>query len=173
MPSDGPALRVEAYVVTPNGNVKPVHFPPSSIDSEGSVVRGRKAEISVPLSIAGQYLVEVMYSNGFPAFNAPVVYGGSVVALMPNEYDAVSKETDSSLSDVVPNALRFINAIRKKAGKEPLASDATLQRLAQYKANDMAANNYVGHDDSAGQKITGTAKRAGIEISGSVGENVA
>lgn len=92
---------------------------------------------------------------------------------MPNEYDAVSKETDSNLSDVVPNALRFINAIRKKAGKEPLVSDSALQNLAQFKANDMAANNYVGHDDSAGQKITGTAKRAGIEIAGSVGENVA
>ncbi len=26
LPSDGPALRVEAYVVAPNGSVKPVHF---------------------------------------------------------------------------------------------------------------------------------------------------
>lgn len=92
---------------------------------------------------------------------------------MPNEYDAVTKETDSNLSDVVPNALRFMNAIRKKAGKSPLSSDETLERLAQFKANDMADHNYVGHDDSAGQKITGTAKRAGVEISGSVGENVA
>ena len=171
--SDGPALRTEAYLVSPDGNVKTLRFDASDIDSEGSVVRGRKVELSVPLADVGQYLVEVMYSNGFPAFNGPVVHKGSVVALMPNEYDAVTKETDSNLSDVVPNALRFMNAIRKKAGKSPLSSDETLERLAQFKANDMADHNYVGHDDSAGQKITGTAKRAGIEISGSVGENVA
>ena len=92
---------------------------------------------------------------------------------MPNEYDSVTKETDSNLSDVVPNALRFINAIRKKVGKSALVGDETLQELAQFKANDMASHNYVGHDDSSGQKITGTAKRAGIQVYGSVGENVA
>lgn len=72
--SDGPALRTEAYLVSPDGNVKTLRFDPSDIDSEGAVVRGRKVELSVPLSDAGQYLVEVMYSNGFPAFNGPVVH---------------------------------------------------------------------------------------------------
>lgn len=171
--SDGPSLRTEAYLISPDGNVKTLRFASSDIDSEGFVVRGRKAEFSVPLSAAGQYMVEIMYSSGFPAFNGPVVHKGNVVALMPNEYDAVSKETDSNLSDVVPNALRFMNAIRKKAGKPALTSDPTLEQLAKYKANDMAEHNYVGHDDSVGHKISGTAKRAGIQIAGGVGENVA
>ena len=85
----------------------------------------------------------------------------------------MTKETDSDLSDVSANALRFVNAIRKKAGKPALVSDSTLESLARFKANDMAENNYVGHNDSAGQKINGTAKRAGIAVSGSMGENVA
>ena len=37
----------------------------------------------------------------------------------------------------------------------------------------MADHNYVGHDDSRGEKIGHTAKRAGIPVTGSLGENVA
>lgn len=171
--SNGPTLRADTYLIAPNGSVSTHRFAAADLDSNGFVARGRKVELDVPLSDAGQYLVEIMYSNGFPAFNGPVVHKEGVVALMPNEYDSVTKETDSNLDDVVPNALRFINAIRKKVGKAALASDDTLRELAQFKANDMASHNYVGHDDSTGQKITGTAKRAGIQVYGSVGENVA
>lgn len=169
----GPALRADTYLIAPDGNVSTHRFAASDLDTDGAIVRGRKASLDVPLPDAGQYIVEVMYSTGFPAFNGPVVSKTNVVAIMPNEYDAVTKETDSSLTDVVPNALRFINAIRKKTGKSPLQTDSTLAELARFKANDMADHNYVGHDDSTGVKITGTAKRAGIVITGSVGENVA
>ena len=41
------------------------------------------------------------------------------------------------------------------------------------KATDMANNNYVGHVDSKGVRILGTAKNNGIEVVGAVGENVA
>ncbi len=114
-----------------------------------------------------------MYSNGFPAYNGPVVHKSGVAAILPNEYDSMGKDTDSDVSIAPQNALRFVNAIRKKAGKPPLVLDATLGRLARFKAEDMAEHNYVGHDDSAGAKINGTAKRAGIEIGTSLGENVA
>ena len=66
-----------------------------------------------------------------------------------------------------------MNALRKKVGKNALVTDSTLETLARFKANDMADHNYVGHDDSTGQKINGTAKRAGIAVTGGMGENVA
>lgn len=51
--------------------------------------------------------------------------------------------------------------------------DANLTALADFKAKDMTNNLYVGHVDSRGEYILGTAKRAGIRVLGSVGENVA
>lgn len=171
--ANAPALRNEMYLIAPSGNVITQKFPADALGADGYVVRGKKAEFDVSLREDGQYMVEVMYATGFPAFNGPVSHGAGAVPLLSNEYDAVTKDTDSDLSDVVPNALRFVNAVRKKVGKPALVSDPELQRLAQFKANDMADHNYVGHDDSTGQKITGTAKRAGIAVAGSVGENVA
>lgn len=173
LPKNGPALRTEMYLVTPSGGVVTVPFPASSLGNDGAVVRGRRSEFLIPLNEPGQYLAEIMYANGFPAYNAPFAYASPVVALLPNEFDSVSKEIDASADDVVPNALRFINALRKKVGLGPLKSDSTLESLALYKASDMADNAYVGHDDSRGQKLPGTAKRAGIPVSGSIGENVA
>lgn len=171
--ANAPALRNEAYLIAPSGNVITQAFPSNALGADGYVARGKKTEFEIPLHEDGQYMFEVMYATGFPAFNGPVSHGAGAVPLLQNEYDAATKDTDSDLSDVVPNALRFVNAVRKKVGKAALVSDPDLDRLARFKANDMADHNYVGHDDSAGQKIIGTATRAGITIAGSVGENVA
>lgn len=171
--SGGPNLRTEAYLMAPNGDVTPHVFPSSETGADGYVAKGRSATLRIPLSNPGQYLVEVMYSNGFPAYNGPIVHQSGVASILPNEYDSMGKDTDSDVSVAPQNALRFINAIRKKAGKPALVLDSNLERLARFKAEDMAENNYVGHDDSAGAKINGTAKRAGIEIGSSLGENVA
>ena len=72
--ANGPDLRTEAYLIAPDGSVSSHSFPSASTDSNGNVAKGRKTELRIPLSKAGQYLVEVMYSNGFPAFNSPVTY---------------------------------------------------------------------------------------------------
>jgi uncharacterized protein YkwD len=166
-------IRGEAYVTLPSGNVQTVKFPASALDSDGHLKKGAISILTAPLSEAGQYLVEVMYVNGFPAFNAPVVFGSPVITLLPNEYDNASKDSSTDLSTVSSDALRYVNALRAKVGKSRIVLDSELTRLAQFKAQDMAAYNYVGHDDSQGQKITGTAKRAGVSLAGSVGENVA
>lgn len=173
LPANAPPLRNELYLITPSGGVVTKQFPVASLGDDGYVVRGKRSEFLVPLGEPGQYLAEIMYATGFPAYNAPFAYATPVAALLPNEFDSVSKDVDASSDDVVPNALRFINVLRKKVGLGPLQSDPVLESLALYKANDMADNAYVGHDDSRGQKIPGTAKRAGIPIVGSVGENVA
>lgn len=169
----GPNLRTEIYLTAPNGNVTAHVFPSSETGTDGYIVKGRPATLTIPLSESGQYLVEVMYSTGFPAYNGPIVHRSGVAPILPSEYDLMTKDTDSDISVAPQNALRFINAIRKKVGKPTLVLDASLERLARFKAEDMAEHNYVGHDDSAGAKINGTAKRAGIEIRSGLGENVA
>jgi uncharacterized protein YkwD len=171
--TDDPPLKGEAYLILPSGLVETKKFPSVHLDASGHVKPGTLAVLETPLSQKGQYLVEVMYANGFPAYNAPVIFGTPVAALLPNEYDFANKDSSTDLSSIGADALRYVNAIRSKLDKSALRLDPTLMRLAQAKADDMAANNYVGHDDSHGEKIVGTAKRMGIPLSGSVGENVA
>ena len=173
-PASGTPIRGETYLTLPSGDVMTEAFPNDSLDSNGYLQAGKKSVLSVPLTLTGKYLLEVMYSNGFAAYNAPFTFGSPVVATLPNEYDGASKDVGTvDAATVSADALRFVNALRTKVGKTNLGTDADLTRLAQFKAEDMADHNYVGHDDSKGEKITGTAKRAGVALLGGVGENVA
>lgn len=98
---------------------------------------------------------------------------GDILPLLPNDYDGVNKNIDANASDVAIRSLAFINAVRMKSGKSTLSLDDTLNNLATVKANDMAIHNSISHWDSYGERISGTAKRNGLRLAGSIGENVA
>ncbi len=167
-------LRSDAYLILPSGGVETYRFPSETVGSDGYLKPGAARILEIPLSQTGQYVVEVMYSNGFPAYSAPVTYGTPVATLLPNEYDGTSKEVSAADAGAVSaSSLRYVNALRTRAGLGRIVTDDALTRLAAFKAADMADHAYVGHDDSSGQKISGTASRAGIAVSGSIGENVA
>ncbi len=120
----------------------------------------------------GVYLVEVNFDTGFAAIIEPV-NNGKVLAILPNSYDFANRTIESNAKSVITDTLAAINTIRTQAGLSALSLDNNLSNLAQYKAKDMSDHGYVGHPDSQGVFILDTAKRAGITVRGSVGENVA
>jgi uncharacterized protein YkwD len=121
------------------------------------------ASFGYTLRDPGVYLVEVNYDTGFAASITPVTYG-STLAILPNALDTIDRKIESSTNGLAEVNVSAVNTLRTRSGVEILTSDATLNRLAQAKADDMASNNYVGHTDSRGESITGLAKRLQIAI---------
>ena len=167
------AMRPDIYLITPSGRVKTVEFGSEFVGSDGYLLKDQLISQTIELTEKGQYIAEVMYNTGFPAFNEPFSFGTDTVSVLPYEYDTTSKDSKSNITNTAKNALDEINVLRKKVGLSEVTLDSNITNLAQYKANDMATNNYVGHTDSSGQTIGGTAKRAKITVTGSIGENVA
>jgi len=151
-------------VTLPNGNVKAYTFDANSIDTDGYVKRGKVFEKSIPLIDKGLYHVEINYSDGFAAYNGPVIYG-DFLPIYPNDFDTAEKNISNNDSITAANdSLSFVNAVRAKSGKSALVLDTNLNILATIKANDMAMHNVVSHTDSQGTTISGTAKRNGIQL---------
>lgn len=161
-----------AFVITPSGKVDQVKFGIGKTNDKGILDVSNGANFSYLMKEEGVYLVEVNYDNGFAAIIEPVIHG-NVLAILPNEYDFSNREIETSTIAAVNQTLASVNAVRKKAGLNPVEMDNTLSKVAQFKAKDMSDNNYVGHIDSQGEYIRETAKRAGFAIAGSLGENVA
>lgn len=159
-------------IITPMGKVEKIQFGESQMGSKGNLAITKGANFSYAMKEDGVYLFEVNFENGFAAIIEPVI-NGNVLAILPNEFDYANRTIESSIATAMDQTLDSINKVRKKAGLEAVKIDATLARLAQYKAQDMSDNNYVGHVDSEGEYIRDTGKRIGIEIPGSIGENVA
>jgi len=65
-----------------------------------------------------------------------------------------------------------INAIRTQAGLPPLIPDADLVKVARIRSQDMAANNYFGHDPPDGCNYVCLMDRAGVSYAWA-GENLA
>jgi uncharacterized protein YkwD len=105
----------------------------------------------------------VNHDTGFAASITPITYG-STLAILPNALDSTDRKPESSTRGVAEANMSAINALRSGLGLAVLSSDPTLTRLAQAKADDMTANNYVGHTDSRGDSIAGLAKRLQISV---------
>lgn len=118
--------------------------------------------------------MEVNYETGFAALNTPVLRG-SILPLLSNPSDAIEKSNIVSMTsqEAQKKSLSMLNDFRASLGMTKLETSTTLTKLAMIKAQDMADNNYIGHVDSSGTRILGMAKRNKIEITGSIGENVA
>ena len=163
-------IESNAFIITPSGRADKVLFNTSSTD--GILDSPSGASLSYSMTEVGTYLVEVNYDTGFPAYIVPV-NNGDVLSVLPNAFDLVDREITTTAPVATQNILASINLIRSKQGLDPLVSDATLGALAVIKAQDMSDHGYVGHTDSQGGHIRDTAKRNGITVTGSIGENVA
>lgn len=173
MVQKGKNVKSEIVLTLPNGDVTKYRFDSGYIDADGFLKREKAFETTIPLKQTGLYLVEVNYDNGFAAFNGPITYG-EIFAAYPNELDDTEKQVSADdATTVASESLKFINQIRAKSGKAALTLDDTLNNLATIKAQDMADHNNLSHTDSNGDKISGTAKRNNLKITGAIGENIA
>jgi uncharacterized protein YkwD len=166
------SIHSTAYIITPKGSVDMVEFENAPKSASDVLLSPANASFGYTMRDPGVYLVEVNYDTGFAASITPITYG-STLAILPNAIDQVNRKIESSVNGVAEANRVSINGLRAQAGVGSLASDATLTRLAQAKAEDMATNNYVGHTDSRGDSIGGLAKRLQIAIKWGIGENVA
>lgn len=156
-------IHATAYIITPKGSVDMVGFENTPKSASEVLLSPANASFGYTLRDPGVYLVEVNYDTGFAASITPVTFG-STLAILPNALDITNRKIESSTNGVAETNMSAINALRTGLGLAILSSDPTLNRLAQAKADDMTANNYVGHTDSRGDSIAGLAKRLQIPI---------
>ena len=156
-------IHATAYIITPKGSVDMVEFENAPKSASEVLLSPANASFGYTMRDPGVYLVEVNYDTGFAASITPISYG-STLAILPNALDTTERKIESSTNGVAETNRAAINTLRTRSGVGILASDATLNRLAQAKADDMTANNYVGHTDSRGDNIAGLAKRLQIAI---------
>lgn len=140
-----------------------IKFDPKYLATDGTLAINNGAYFTYSMREVGVYLVEVNYDTGFAAVVTPVTYGPAF-PILPNILDLTSRSVESTTTGIVDRTLENINSLRAKQSLGTLTVDPTLTRLAQAKADDMGINNYVGHTDSTGVKIDGTAKRLGIPL---------
>ena len=94
--------------------------------------------------------------------------GGAVVAVAAARRAPVT----SSATSIERRAFDLINAERRAQGEDPLAWDEELCRMARQHSEDMARQDYFGHEGSDG----GTVERAralGVRGWKALGENIA
>jgi uncharacterized protein YkwD len=69
--------------------------------------------------------------------------------------------------------LMLLNRYRHKNGLRPLTMDKKLQRASQWMSEDMAANNYLSHNDSKGRDPFKRLEDFGYNYNTNKAENVA
>lgn len=81
--------------------------------------------------------------------------------------------TDTSASEYAKEVLRLVNEARAREGVEALTLDATLNKVAQTKAADMAENNYFSHDSPTYGTPFELMRSMGVTGYQRAGENIA
>ncbi len=106
------------------------------------------------------------------ALIAAAIYGGGGSQPAQAAGDCTVSAGAIALDASEREFLVLINNYRAQNGRGPLAASYTLSRAAQWKSNDMAANNYFSHDD---QNRTWVARirDCGYTQNAYIGENIA
>lgn len=99
-----------------------------------------------------------------------VIEEAKTLAPVEEESGVLSERVSTSTSEA-QGVLDRVNQERAKNGAQPLVLDATLNQMAQYKANDMANKNYFSHANAAGEDVNDWKSQFGFI--GMVAENIA
>jgi uncharacterized protein YkwD len=136
--------------------------------------------VFVIVVIAGQLII---FSNGKPVF--PAVAEGELATTTPGHSPSATLAASltpppaltqtpvaTPIADFVARVIARTNQYRLANGCPALKPNAILQWTAQFHSQDMALNDFVGHDSSDGTKVWDRIKRAGYDYS-LVAENAA
>jgi uncharacterized protein YkwD len=136
--------------------------------------------IIVVIVIAGQLII---FSNGRPAL--PVVADGNLATTTASHSPSATSAAGltpppaltrtpvaTPIADFIARVITRTNQYRQEHGCPALMPNAILQWTAQFHSQDMALNDFVGHDSSDGTKVWDRIKRAGYNYS-LVAENAA
>lgn len=159
------------YVSNPDGTVDEFAFPKESLWENGFLITGKLMTITVPTSWAWTYRIETVDDTGVAFFNIPVRVGTVWNIVEPISL-AQKMQSRKNLQLIRISSLQSLNTLRASLDLPLLLEDESISLIAQKKAEDMAARDYLGHIDPEGRKIAGKLQDAGIDYT-SVWENVA
>ncbi len=165
-------IRENYYITYPNGSIEEYHFPKKYIAKDGFLLPGVWIQASFTTNIVGTYKLETVRQNGYAYYNIPIIHGNVWNIIKPlTEWEIATIRSDVTL--VTSTTIDRINTLRKSLWKSVIQESPTLQKLATAKARNMADNDYIGHWTPDWLDILGFADSLGIDIEGSIGENVA
>lgn len=168
----GKQVKSTYYLTIPDGDVTEGKFAPQYVGTDGYLRTGVTIKQSFVLGNPWVYKIETVASNGYAYFNLPIsrsIYYGVIDTLSDLERNTLRPEGSLVTTDIIAS----INTLRQWLWRSTVSMDPTLQRLAQFKATDMATYSYVWHTTHAGLDIIAFADSQGIDIVGTIGENVA
>ncbi|MBN2087697.1 septal ring lytic transglycosylase RlpA family protein [Candidatus Peregrinibacteria bacterium] len=173
-------IRSKGAIILPNGSVTDVTLKndlAEPVENKYGVdvykASGDEITFSYTPTLSGVYFAEINNTGGLAALNIPL-YSPNSYPIIPDISDLDNGKPVDLGSDF--NALRnkmleLLNNDRKAYGKTNLVIDTKLNSLAQYRAEDMTANNYLGHYDKNGMSANDI--RRNYAISQVVSENIA
>ena len=168
----GKQVQSTYYLTTPSGDVIEGKFAPQYIGTDGYLRTGVPIRQSFSIAEPWVYKIEAVSANWYAYFNLPISRSPFWNIVIPvSDTEKSTLRTDKNTID--RDILASINSLRKWLGWFMISLDPTLQRLAQAKALDMATYNYVWHTTYGGLDIIEFADSQGIDIRGTIGENVA
>jgi rare lipoprotein A len=174
------SINAEAAIILPSGEVEEVMLQSSSqspITNSNGIKIFPPSDSGLTLSYkptnAGLYFAEINNADGLAAVNIPL-YPQNQYPLTPNPIELFglsSIDLGNDLGALRKQMLSLVNDDRADHGKSALALDSSLNNLAQYRADDMVANNYFSHWDLSGRSANDIKKN--YAISQVVAENIA
>jgi len=173
-------VRSKAAVILPTGKVKEIILSGTNVTPVKNAVgievfpsSGETLTASYTEQTTGVHFLEINNAEGLAVINVPV-YIKNQFPLLPNIRDLSDQNPinlGNDISGLRTKMLALLNADRSKYKLSPLKLDTALSNLAQFRSDDMAANNYFSHWDKNGNDANDLRPNYGI-ITG-VSENLA
>ncbi|MFA5948392.1 MAG: CAP domain-containing protein [Candidatus Gracilibacteria bacterium] len=165
-----------AYVIKPDGFVETITLSSKKSrlkDTDSVLKKGDDFTFSYKPSKKGRYIVEINNSSNFPIVNSPV-YVGSIIPLIPDYFDYSTRSLFNSKLDLTKmreELLSYINLGRKSQKASAVVLDEGINKIAQSHADDMAKNNFFGHENGKGEMPEDRRIKAGLKTP--ISENIA
>ncbi len=173
-------VRSKAAVILPNGKVEEVPVTSATqtskknaFDQDVFPASADPLTVSYTVKETALHFLEVNNAEGLAVINVPI-YVRNQFPLIPTPRDLSDGSPVDLGNDVAKlrnQMLTLVNQDRAAQKLPALALDDNLSKLAQFRSDDMATNNYFSHWDSQGRNANDLRKNYGIQTL--VAENLA
>jgi len=151
-------------------------FKTSRIDFDSVVKKVGSTDFAIKFKAKkeGIYFLEIEDENGTLFLNYPI-YCGDFFPLLPNFDDlgTYDKKSDSNLKieDIREKFLKLINKEREDRGFGKLELNDKLNKVAQFRSDDMKNRKYFSHVDPDGKNVNDIREK--FDVKKSLAENIA
>jgi rare lipoprotein A (peptidoglycan hydrolase)/uncharacterized protein YkwD len=173
-------VRSKAAVILPNGKVEEIAVTSATqtpkknaFGQEVFAAFGDSLTASYTAKETALHILEINNAEGLAVINVPI-YVRNQFPLIPSPRD-LSDSIPTDLGNDIPKLrnlmLTLVNQDRTTHKLTPISLDDNLNKLAQFRSDDMAVNNYFSHWDKQGRNANDLRKNYGIQTL--VAENLA